>query len=541
MKLRKRLLSLLLCGVMILSPWPRQVYAESTEPVTYTVEEIPSTERQTEEGDTVRNDGEDQGEEANKEESNTGEESGMESQTGEETDTEGDGGEETSEEAPTGEEISEAEPDGESPGEGTSEEEGTVPTESAEESSEETSEESLEEETEDVDGAEEEENGAGTVSGNQVAEEDGSVSGNQVSEGELTVSQNAPAVQATSRATEGSCGENVTWRFENNKLYLSGKGEVNSYSAEGAPWADVRESITEIEIGEGITKIGDSAFYGCIALTNVTLPGSLNTIGDYSFAQCTALEKVTLASKSLETIGINAFDGCSVLKKLTITSGVQTLHDSILNRMGWEQLEVNFGEGARFEYQGDTGITLAGIALYPGMTYIAQEDGSLKAEGVGGEYGDGVQWFMTPDGELVLSGSGTMPDPGEMENMGELPWNSYREVITAIRIGADIKGVKSLHFALCPNLESIEVEEGNSDCCAENGVLFNADKTVLLIFPCGKQDESYSVPESVLEIGDAAFACAGIKTVALPEGLTEIGEAAFGMCPNLQEIKIRTK
>ena len=541
MKLRKRLLSLLLCGVMILSPWPRQVYAESTEPVTYTVEEIPSTEMQTEEGDTVRNDGEDQGEEANKEESNTGEESGMESQTGEETDTEGDGGEETSEEAPTGEEISEAEPDGESPGEGTSEEEGTVPAESAEESSEETSEESLEEETEDVDGAEEEENGAGTVSGNQVAEEDGSVSGNQVSEGELTVSQNAPAVQATSRATEGSCGENVTWRFENNKLYLSGDGEVDSYSADGAPWADVRESITEIEIGEGITKIGDSAFYGCIALTNVTLPGSLNTIGDYSFAQCTALEGVTLASKSLETIGINAFNGCSGLKKLTITSGVQTLHDSILNRMGWEQLEVNFGEGARFEYQGDTGITLAGIALYPGMTYIAQEDGSLKAEGVGGEYGDGVQWFMTPDGELVLSGSGTMPDPGEMGNMGEIPWNSYREVITAIRIGAGIKGVKSLHFALCPNLESIEVEEGNSDCCVENGVLFNADKTVLLIFPCGKQDESYSVPESVLEIGDAAFACAGIKTVALPEGLTEIGEAAFGMCPNLQEIKIPDK
>ena len=155
----------------------------------------------------------------------------------------------------------------------------------------------------------------------------------------------------------------MTWRFENNKLYLSGEGEVDSYSADGAPWAAVRESITEIEIEEGITKIGDSAFYGCTALTNVTLPESLNTIGFHSFAQCTALEKVTLASKSLETIGINAFDGCSVLKKLTITSGVQTLHDSILNRMGWEQLEVNFGEGARFEYQGDTGITLAGIAL----------------------------------------------------------------------------------------------------------------------------------------------------------------------------------
>ena len=120
---------------MILSPWPRQVYAESTEPVTYTVEEIPSTERQTEKAILSGMTGKIREREANKEESNTGEESGMESQTGEETDTEGDGGEETSEEAPTGEEISEAEPDGESPGEGTSEEEGTVPTESAEESS----------------------------------------------------------------------------------------------------------------------------------------------------------------------------------------------------------------------------------------------------------------------------------------------------------------------------------------------------------------------------------------------------------------------
>ena len=50
--------------------------------------------------------------------------------------------------------------------------------------------------------------------------------------------------------------------------------------------------VTELVIPEGVTTIGDYAFYYCKSLTSITIPDSVTSIGDYAFSSCTSLTSI---------------------------------------------------------------------------------------------------------------------------------------------------------------------------------------------------------------------------------------------------------
>ena len=77
-------------------------------------------------------------------------------------------------------------------------------------------------------------------------------------------------------------------------------------------------------IPEGVTSIGDSAFYGCSSLTSVTIPEGVTSIGDSAFSGCSSLTSVTIPS-SVTSIGGSAFSGCSSLTSVTIPEGVTSI------------------------------------------------------------------------------------------------------------------------------------------------------------------------------------------------------------------------
>ena len=54
----------------------------------------------------------------------------------------------------------------------------------------------------------------------------------------------------------------------------------------------VNPGVTEVSIPEGVTAIGERAFYGCTNLTKVTLPGTLLTIRDDAFSCCRKLKEI---------------------------------------------------------------------------------------------------------------------------------------------------------------------------------------------------------------------------------------------------------
>ena len=123
----------------------------------------------------------------------------------------------------------------------------------------------------------------------------------------------------------GTCGENATWRFQDNTLYIQGRGAMTAYSTSNkAPWSEYVSQIERIEIAEGITHIGSYAFADCSAFTQLSLPNSITSIGSYAFFGCSGLTELTLPS-GISSIAEYTFNGCSSLKQISLPQSVSAI------------------------------------------------------------------------------------------------------------------------------------------------------------------------------------------------------------------------
>ena len=145
----------------------------------------------------------------------------------------------------------------------------------------------------------------------------------------------------------GVDGDNLTWALSDNGLLtIDGKGAMEDYKyiysnrhwSVNSPWNTYRDIIQEVCIREGVTTIGNYAFYeygidqvimsdtiitiGKYAfqgsgLTSVIIPNSVTSIDDNAFAYCLALTSVTI-SNGLSYLGEYAFQGCEYLNHITL-------------------------------------------------------------------------------------------------------------------------------------------------------------------------------------------------------------------------------
>jgi hypothetical protein len=87
--------------------------------------------------------------------------------------------------------------------------------------------------------------------------------------------------------------------------------------------------LTSIVIPEGVTSIGWLSFGWCDGLTSITIPASMDSIGVGSFFNCTGLKSIIFADNShLMSIDGSAFGGCTGLTSMTIPEGVISIGSS---------------------------------------------------------------------------------------------------------------------------------------------------------------------------------------------------------------------
>lgn len=109
------------------------------------------------------------------------------------------------------------------------------------------------------------------------------------------------------------------------EVRLTGHGTIPEYTY-GTPVYKEATAV-RVEIADGITAIGDGAFYWCKGLTAVIIPDSVTSIGSRAFYGCTALAEAELPAR-LSHIGSRAFESCSSLTgTLTLPATVRTIGD----------------------------------------------------------------------------------------------------------------------------------------------------------------------------------------------------------------------
>lgn len=140
----------------------------------------------------------------------------------------------------------------------------------------------------------------------------------------------APAASAAELS--GSCGGDLTWELQGDTLVISGSGAMKDYPEQMmAPWYPIRDRIAAVQLPEGLTRIGDLAFYGCENLTSVVIPDSVTEIGWHAFDGCTNLSMLTM-SRNIRVIETSAFEDCYDLRAVYLPETLAHLGDNAFYR-----------------------------------------------------------------------------------------------------------------------------------------------------------------------------------------------------------------
>ncbi len=107
----------------------------------------------------------------------------------------------------------------------------------------------------------------------------------------VTKASTPPPVDTEGLLDYGEDDNGIGWYlYENGLLRIAGNGDMQDYASTSAiPWYPERENISEVVIEDGVTGIGERAFYNCSNLEKITIPASVLSIGTYTFRNCDSL------------------------------------------------------------------------------------------------------------------------------------------------------------------------------------------------------------------------------------------------------------
>ena len=256
--------------------------------------------------------------------------------------------------------------------------------------------------------------------------------------------------------------------------------------------------------GKMVTDIRYGAFAKCLKLKNVVLNKGIETIGFRAFKECINLENVTIPD-SVKTIDTGAFARCYKLKKIKIPDSVQSL-----------------GNGTFYKCINLTQVNIPnGVKTIPG--YVSAQ-GYADETAAAGCFQD-----CRSIKNIII--------PSSVSTIGESAFSGCTS-LSSVFIGSGVKELDKRGFYGCDSLAEITVDEKNANYSSLDGVLFNKDKTNVIICPNGKKG-TYSLPNKVTKISSYAFCnCSGLTSVTIPNSVTSIEDYAFDDCTGLTNIAI---
>ena len=383
--------------------------------------------------------------------------------------------------------------------------------------------------------------------------------------------------------TGASCGSGLKWSYDTDTktLTISGTGKMSDFDEKFpgmiAPWRKVTKitkNLETINILDGVTSIGEYAFFCLDTLTNVTIPNSVKSINECAFYGCSELADLTIPEGVTE-IGESAFDHCTALTSVTVPGNVQHIGESAFSSCdNLASVVVEDGVQSIGAYAFDWCSNLESITLSDSVTSIG--DQAFARTALYNEWYDkselcsvlyignhlikadewavnkGIAEGTTTSDYAVKPGTVTVADaafygcdaltsitlPDSVQSIGSKAFASCYG-LTSITIPKNVTNLGEGAFLTCTGLTEIRVDPENTAYISENGVLYNKEKTELVCYPKNKPDTSFALPEGVTSLAVGAFErCRNLTSIFLPDGLTSIGQEAFNTCDALTSIRL---
>ena len=168
-------------------------------------------------------------------------------------------------------------------------------------------------------------------------------------------------IKLTVSGTMGFYGESTSGDWSGILRYLGNYDRRNTL---------YQNSVTKIEIGEGIASIGASAFYNCRSLTLISIPTSITSIGANAFRDCYSLTSISIPT-SVTKIEEKEFDRAQALRSISIPNSITTIGDSAFDSHG-SALSITIPDGITeiSAIMLGNNSTLASILIPDGVTTI---------------------------------------------------------------------------------------------------------------------------------------------------------------------------
>ena len=124
---------------------------------------------------------------------------------------------------------------------------------------------------------------------------------------------------------------NLTWTLDaEGTMAISGTGAMKNYGTNNSPAAQKKASVKKVVIEDGITSIGDYAFFDCSSLTSIEIPEGVTSIGEGAFSNCRNLASIEIP-ESVTSIGDFAFFGCGDSLEITVSCDSTLAKDAFGN------------------------------------------------------------------------------------------------------------------------------------------------------------------------------------------------------------------
>ena len=233
--------------------------------------------------------------------------------------------------------------------------------------------------------------------------------------------------------------DNLTWKLDaDGTLTISGTGAMKDYDIKDNESPVYKNSkVKKVVIEDGVTSIGDWAFYYCKSLTTITIPDSVISIGNYAFTGCKDLTSITIPDR-VTSIGERAFANCSSLTSIKIPDSV-----------------ISIGESAFSGCKNLTSITIPDSIISIGNTvfYNCSSLTSITIPDSVTSIGDSAFELCNKLSSITLSNNITSIGRYAFQNCSSLK---------SITIPDSVTSIGAMAFYSCSNLQTISLGCGSA-------------------------------------------------------------------------------